>query len=184
VNVTSERRRRRGPHSLGGGGRTLPLHALPLSRADSGARERRAARRVRSGVRARRRALTLVPRGRAVHAHREVVVRLAALERARVIVGGHVPVATHLVVDVLAVLARIRAGARPEAELGVGDERRPLVVLQVSTKRVAKDEAADYTAIVSSCLFESVKLHDTNLGCRCRRGRAGRARLPHRRAGR
>ena len=85
----------------------------------------------------RRGADALVPSARPIHAHRLVVVAIAALEHARIVVGRHVPVAAHLVVDVLAVRRRVRADACTEAELGVRDEGRPFVVLLRSAEGVA-----------------------------------------------
>jgi hypothetical protein len=43
----------------------------------------------------------------------------------------------------LAIARRVRPNARAEAKLRVGDEARPLVVLQRAAKGVPEDEAAD-----------------------------------------
>jgi hypothetical protein len=55
----------------------------------------------------------------------------------------HVPVAAQQIVDVLAVPRCVWPGAGPEAELGIGDEGGPLVVLLVRAERVAEHETAD-----------------------------------------
>ena len=75
-----------------------------------------------------------MPSRRPVHAHRLIVVAQAALEHTRIVVRGHVPVAAHLIVNVLAIARRIRACARAEAELGVRDKGRPFVILLICTE--------------------------------------------------
>ena len=95
-------------------------------------------------MRLRGRRDALVPRRGTVDTHGLRVVALAVLEDALIVVGGHVPVAAHLVVDVLAVLGGVGPDAGAEAELVLGDERGPLVVLYGIAEGVAEDEAADW----------------------------------------
>lgn len=98
-------------------------------------------------MRRRRRAHTLEPRRRPIHTHRLVIVALAALEHTRVVVRRHVPIAAHLVVDVLAVARRVRARACAEAELGIRDEGCPFVILFVRAEGVPKDKSTDWVAV-------------------------------------
>lgn len=71
-------------------------------------------------------------------------VSLAALEHAGVVVRGHVPRASHNVVDVLAQRGGARAVlAGPEAKLGVGHEVCPLVHLGQLAEGTREDQTAD-----------------------------------------
>ena len=113
-------------------------------------------------MRRRRAGLALVERRRAVHAHRlqlrQLVlcgrarvrahlarIALTALKRPSIVVSGHVPRATHLVVDVLAQRGGVGPVlARAEAELRVRHVVRPLVHLHVlACERVREHEPAD-----------------------------------------
>lgn len=47
------------------------------------------------------------------------------------------------IVDVLAVLPRVGAYAGSHAEETIGDEVGPLVVLEVRSERIAKDQTSD-----------------------------------------
>jgi len=69
-----------------------------------------------------------------------------------VIVSGHVPHAAELVVDVLAVLRRVRANARANAELGIVDEFGPFVILEAGTEAVAIYKTTDRIAIPSRAM--------------------------------
>lgn len=95
----------------------------------------------------RRRVLALVPCRCAINAHREIVVAEARLKHTTVVVRRHIPVATHHVVDVLAVARCVRACARAEAELVVADEARPLVVLECGAERVAVNETTNWVTV-------------------------------------
>jgi len=64
--------------------------------------------------------------GGPVDTHGLATIPLAVLKHARIVVGWHVPLTTHLVVDVLAERRRLRARlARAEAEHRIGDKVRP-----------------------------------------------------------
>ena len=71
-------------------------------------------------------------------------VSLAGIERTGEIVSGHVPVATHDVVDVVAKLLRAGTDAGADAEFVVGDEGSPLVVLQTSAEGVSEYQATNW----------------------------------------
>ena len=86
----------------------------------------------------------LVPRRRAiVHTHRSSGIALALLENTGIVVGGHIPPASHGVVDVVAEFLSPGTCACANAELLVGDELGPLVVLETIGEGVAKDKTTD-----------------------------------------
>jgi hypothetical protein len=119
----------------------------PLGRRRRDARDGLAVRALRSGVSRGGRLSTLVPGGGTINAHRKVIVTVAVLEDTGVVVGGHVPEAAHLVVDVLAVASGVLADAGAEAELGVRHEGSPFVVLEglaVHTEGLAEDQTTDW----------------------------------------
>lgn len=103
-------------------------------------------------MRRRGRGYSLVPSGGAIDTHREVVISLAGFEDTGVVVCGHVPEATHEVVDVLAVPGGVGAGTSPEAELVVRYETCPLVVLQIVAKTIAENETTNRIAIPISTM--------------------------------
>lgn len=70
-------------------------------------------------MRRRSRAHSLEPSRRPIDTHRLVIIALTALKHTCVVVRRHVPVATHLVVDMLAVARRVRTCAGTEAELSI-----------------------------------------------------------------
>lgn len=88
-----------------------------------------------------------MPGGSTVNAHGKIIVGFARLKFARGVVGRHVPVAAHLVVDVLAVLPRIGAGTSAHAELRSTDEAGPFGILQVGSESVAEDKTANGVAV-------------------------------------
>jgi hypothetical protein len=83
--------------------------------------------------------------------------------------GTH-PEAAHDIVDVLAVARSVGPHARAEAELGVGDEARPLVVLQRRAEAVPEDQAADCTVSSVTAIHARMETHQ---GCRYRPRRGG-----------
>jgi len=124
-----------------------PILASPQRGADADRRKRLAIGRRRGWVRGRCGADALVPCASAVYAHREVVIGVAVLERACVVVGRDIPVAPHDIVDVVAVHCSVRTNARTEAELIVGYEARPFVVLCASAERVAINQTANWVSL-------------------------------------
>jgi len=111
---------------------------------------------------------TLVPGAGTVNTHRKIVIALAILVSTSVVVGGDVPVAAHLVVDVVAELGSITTDAGTNAELRVGDELGPLVVLHTRAEGVSVNETTSrITAAVSTTVIEltsSIALLDVQLG--------------------
>jgi hypothetical protein len=59
----------------------------------------------------------------------------------------HIPIAAHNVVNVLAVLGRIRSCAGFETDLIVRYERVPFMILEIAAERVAINQTADYKKI-------------------------------------
>jgi len=112
--------------------------------------------------------LALVERRGTVDTHGEVVVTFAGFVGSSVIVGGHVPVATQQVVNVVAVLSSVRANASTEAEFGVRNEGGPFVVLKVGAESVSVDQTTNGVAIsICSVRIEftsSVTLAHVDLG--------------------
>jgi len=118
------------------------LRVITFDGAGSDRRERGAAGRFSDGVRGWCGFGSLVPGGGTVYAHGEVVIRFAGFEFTGCVVGGHVPLAAHLVIDMLAILSGVGACARAHAELGGAHEARPFCVLEVRAEGVAVYESA------------------------------------------
>jgi len=102
---------------------------------------------------------SLMPGGSTVNAHWEIVVGFARFERARIVVSGHVPEASHLVIDMLAVLPSVRAGARPEAKLRIAHEAGPFCVLEVGAEGVAIYNPANGITVTISAVRVQFTTH-------------------------
>jgi len=90
---------------------------------------------------------TLVPGRGTVDTHGFTDIAIARLEDAIAVVRGHVPIATHHVVDVLAVGRSIHADACTDAEFGRAHKVGPLVELLPGAKDVAVNETTNGVAI-------------------------------------
>jgi len=106
-----------------------------------------AVRGVRNRVGGGSRLDTLIPGRGTVDTHGFTNIAIARLEDAIAVVSGHVPVATHHVVDVLAVGRSIRADACTDAEIGRAHKVGPLVELLPGAKDVAVNETTDGVAV-------------------------------------
>jgi len=116
-------------------------------------RERRALRGRGRRVRGRRVRLALEECGRAVDAHGLARVTEAVLKDAGGVIGRHVPLAAHHVVDMHAEPGRLGAVlASAEAELGVRHEVGPFVHLRKRAECRRKHETADRVSIAISTM--------------------------------
>jgi len=95
---------------------------------------------------------TLEPGRGAIDTHGEIVVAETGLEGACIVVGRHIPEATHNVVDVLAILSSVGTCACAEAEFSVGDERSPFVVLEAGAKCIPVDETTNRVTVTVSTM--------------------------------
>jgi len=111
--------------------------------------------------------LSLEEGGGAVYTHRKVVVSQAGFVRSGVVVGGHVPVASQQIVDVVALPSSVLPDTRTEAKFGIRDERSPFVVLEVIPERVSKHQSTNgVTVTIRTMRIEfttRIALGDVNL---------------------
>ncbi len=148
--------------------------APSLRRRDGDSGDRMAATRRRRRVRRWRRVDALVPGRGSIDAHGKIIVTKARLEDAWIVVGRHVPVAAHNVVDVLAVACGVGSGlgeiwpsasfvqqnirkdegtyAGTEAEFRIRHKVRPLVVLDAAPERIAIHKTANRVAVAISAM--------------------------------
>lgn len=98
-----------------------------------------------SGLSTGRRALALGPGRATVHTRPFTRFTIALFPYTFIVVGRFVPLAAHLIVDVLAVRTRFLrfAKARTEAELVVGYERCPFAQTFPLTTRIGEDQPTD-----------------------------------------
>lgn len=103
-----------------------------------------------------------------VDTHRDGVVAFALFICVGGVVGGHVPFATHKVVNVVAQFLGSGTFAGTDAELGVGHEVGPFVVLHGVAERVAVQQSTNgvtFTVRSTVIKFTSlITLVDVNLG--------------------
>jgi len=97
--------------------------------------------------------VALVESGATIDTHRLPRIPQAVLECTSGVVTGHVPVATHDVVNVIAKGGALRGFlASTDAELGGGHEVRPLMqLLQLAIVEDARKDQATDGITVSSC---------------------------------
>jgi len=85
----------------------------------------------------------LEPGRSTIDTHGKVIVAETGLEGTCVVVGRHIPEATHNIVDMLAVLSGIGTSARAEAEFRVRNEGSPFVVLEAGAKGIPIDKTTN-----------------------------------------
>lgn len=97
----------------------------------------------------RRRSITLVERRGTIDTHRQSAVTLTRLEHTRAVVGGHVPCASHHVVDVLTPCGRHAPSgiASPKTKLVGGHEVCPLEHLFKLPKSCREHQATNRITI-------------------------------------
>jgi len=109
-----------------------------------------------------------MPSRSTINTHRKIVIGFARFEYARIVIGRHVPVAAHLVIDMLAVLPSVGASASAEAKFGVTHEAGPFCVLEVGAEGIAIDKTANgVTVAVSTMRIQfttRITLLDIDLG--------------------
>jgi len=144
------------------------LHQVPLlvDTANAHSRYNSAVARLRGWVGRGRRLLALIECRGTIDTHGEIIVAFAGLVSSGVVVCRHVPVAAQQVIDVIAVLGGIGTNASTEAELGVGDEGSPFMILEISTEGISVDQSTNGIAIsISSMRVEftsSIALADVD----------------------
>jgi hypothetical protein len=91
---------------------------------------------------------SLMPCRSAVYTHGLSVIAFARLVLSFVIIGRHVPIATHNIIDVLAVPGSIGTSAGTNTEFFVAHEGGPLMILKIVAKGATIEKCTDWVAIV------------------------------------